>query len=390
MKYNFDEIVERRNSNSVKWDFTPHDVLPMWVADMDFKTCTEITKAFSDKIESGIFGYEFISQKFKPAVKNWMKKRHYINIDENDILPVPGVLLGISAILRTFMQPGDHFILQTPVYDHFFDFAKNCQFSITENPLIKNGPTYEIDFDDLKIKAAHPQTKVLILCNPHNPVGKAWTRDDLKKIASICEEYNVIVISDEIHADLVFNPYVHIPFAEIAKDFKLVSFTCSSPCKSFNLSGLSSGCIISENKEALAQVHHMLKLQETEWLNPFSAAALIAAYENGAHWLEALKNYLHKNYLFLKEFIEEQIPEIKVNRLEATYLVWLDCSSLKMPSEKLSQNIQLFGKLRLNPGTMYGAAGEGFLRLNLGCPKDLLQDGLERLKTAIEVILTEK
>lgn len=379
MKYNFDEIVDRRNTNSVKWDSVDPEVIPMWVADMDFKTCLEIQNALFKKVSTGIFGYEYLPSEFREAVKNWMADRHQFYVKNQNILPAPGILLTISAIIRTYVKNGEQVILQAPVYDHFFGLIHKCGVNVITNDLKYQNGSFEMNFEDLELKASDPRTKMLILCNPHNPVGKVWTEHQLQKIAEICSKNNIIVLSDEIHSDIVFNGFKHVPFAKAAQEYDLLSFTCGSPCKTFNLAGLSSAYIISENENELEKIRDTFQMQETEWLNPFSATAMIAAYQFGQDWLSELKDYVYSNYLYLKDFIDMNIPEIKVIPLESTYLVWLDCSSLKIDSKELSERILSEAGVKVNAGTMYGAAGEGFLRINIGCPREILIEGLKRL-----------
>ncbi|WP_312822794.1 MalY/PatB family protein [Epilithonimonas sp.] len=383
MKYNFDEIIERRGTDSVKWDSAEASVLPMWVADMDFKTAPEITDALSKKIAQGVFGYSNIPGEFNEAIAHWWKTIHDLDINKNWILAGPGMILTLSAVLRSFVKSGEHIIIQPPVYNHFYHFIENCGFGMLENNLVYQNGHYEIDFDDLELKTSDPKSKLLLLCNPHNPVGKVWKRSELERIADICSRHQVMVVSDEIHADLVYKDHQHIPFISVAKNYNLEAVTCGSPCKTFNLAGLPISYVISENEDLLNKIHRTLEIQETSYPNPIATTALIAAYENGAEWMEELKDYLYQNFQYLKNYIAQYIPEIKVIPLEATYLVWLDCQSLNLTSEELSKILLEEEKLWLNPGTMYGEAGKGFLRINIGCPIEVLSDGLTRLKNAV-------
>lgn len=383
MKYDFDEIIQRRNTNSVKWDFFPEEVLPMWVADMDFKIAPEIQQIITEKAIGGFMGYQFLSSEFKSITKNWLQKYHQFQIEDHQILPVPGMLLGISAIIRTFLKEGEKIILQAPVYDHFFETVQNSGAELVCNNLIYENNDYRIDFKDLEEKAADPKTRFLIFCNPHNPVGKVWKENDLKNIAEIASKHNLIVISDEIHADLVFENNKHIPFGNISTDYNLVSFTLGSPCKTFNLSGLSSAYIISENNNELKEVRKTLQKQETEWMNPFSATAFIASYQSGENWMNEMKEYIYNNYLFAQSFVEEKIPALKIIKLEATYLLWLDCSDLGLESNVLEEKLIKEAKLKLNSGTRYGNIGEGFMRMNIACPKAILIEGLSRLENFV-------
>ncbi|MBD8081525.1 MalY/PatB family protein [Chryseobacterium caseinilyticum] len=383
MKYNFDEIIERRKTNSVKWDFFADDILPMWVADMDFKIAPEIQKVITDKAISGMMGYQFLSEEFKISTISWLQKHHDFTVSADQILPVPGMLLGISAIIRTFLGMDEKIILQPPVYDHFFETVKNSGAETVYNDLIYQNNSYSMDFDDLELTTSDPLTRFLLFCNPHNPVGKVWTEDDLRKIAEICSRNNVIVISDEIHSDLVFEDLKHIPFAKIAADYDLISFTLGSPCKTFNLSGLSAAYIISDQKDHLEEVRKTLQQQETEWINPFSAVAFTAAYQHGESWMHNVKKYISDNYHFAKTYIGEKIPQIKPMQTEATYLMWLDCKNLNLKSEILEEKLISEAKLKLNAGNRYGSAGEGFMRMNIACPREILTEGLHRLENFV-------
>jgi len=383
-KYNFDEIINRRGTDSVKWDLAPDaEVLPMWVADMDFKTAPEITEAILKKVSHGVFGYSITPPQFFDAIIDWWKEIHQFEIKKEWILPGPGMIPTLSAVLRTFVKPDENIIIQPPVYSHFYNFLENCEFGVIENNLIYEDGTYQIDFDDLEIKASNPKTNLLLLCNPHNPAGRVWKKSELEKMAEICAIHQVMVVSDEIHADLVYEGHLHIPFVSIAGNYDLKSVSCGSPCKTFNLAGLPISYVISENEEILNKIHKTFEIQETSYPNPIAATALIAAYQNGKLWLRELKIYINENYQYLLEFMEEHLTEIKVLPLEATYLVWLDCSSSGRTSDDLSKILLEEEKLWINSGTMYGKAGEGFLRINIGCPREVLLEGLKRLKVAL-------
>jgi len=384
MKYNLDEIIERRGSHSVKWDWAKADILPMWVADMDFKTAPEVIQAISEKVSHGVFGYGTIPENFHQSVIDWWETNHHFTIEKEWLLPATGVLPSLSAIIRTFVKPDENIILQTPVYNHFFAILENYGCHVVCNDLKYEAGNYTIDFDDLEKKASDPKTKLLLFCNPHNPVGKVWTREDLEKVADICSRNNVMVVSDEIHSDLIFNNRQHIPFVSIAQDYELQSVTCGSPCKTFNFSGLPISYLISRNKNILERTRKMLELQENSYPNPIAMEALIAAYTKGHEWMGELKDYLYQNFIFLKSFCSEHLPEIYVVPLEATYLVWLDCRVFGKTSDELSKILLMDGKVWLNSGTMYGQNGEGFMRINIGCPRQLLMEGLERLKKALK------
>ena len=379
--YNFDEIIDRRSTDSVKWDLsTDRDVLPMWVADMDFKTAPEITEAIMRKMELGIYGYNLIPADFFDSIIHWWREVHHFEIKKEWILPGPGMIPSLSAILRTFVKPGENIIIQPPVYNHFYDLLENCRFGLVENNLMIKERRFQIDFDDLEAKASDPETTLLLLCNPHNPVGRAWKKDELERIAAICSENGVMVLSDEIHADLAYDGHQHLSFADIARDYNLKYMSCCSPCKTFNLAGLPISYMISQDQQLLAAVHKTMVIQETSYPNPVAGEALMAAYRNGGKWLHELKDYLYQNYQYLVHFAEQYLPEIVVTPLEATYLVWLDCRKLNKTSQELSQILLEQEKIWVNPGTMYGQAGEGFLRINIGCPRETLEEGLGRFR----------
>ncbi len=379
--YNFDEIIDRRSTDSVKWDLSAdRDVLPMWVADMDFKTAPEITEAIMRKMELGIYGYNLIPADFFDSIIYWWKEVHHFEIKKEWILPGPGMIPSLSAILRTFVKPGENIIIQPPVYNHFYDLLENCRFGLVENNLMIKEGRFQIDFDDLEAKASDPETTLLLLCNPHNPVGRAWKKDELERIAAICSENGVMVLSDEIHADLVYDGHQHFSFADIARHYNLKYMSCCSPCKTFNLAGLPISYMISQDQQLLAAVHKTMVIQETSYPNPVAGEALMAAYRNGGKWLHELKDYLYQNYQYLVDFADQYLPEIVITPLEATYLVWLDCRKLNKTSQELSQILLEQEKLWVNPGTMYGQAGEGFLRINIGCPRETLEEGLGRFR----------
>lgn len=380
MNYNFDEVINRSGTNSVKWDLCTEDVLPMWVADMDFKTAPEITAALTRTVATGIYGYTLVPEQFYDAVIFWWQSQHSISLKKEWLLAAPGVLPSLSAIIRIFVKPGENVILQTPVYNHFFSTLENCGCTILQNDLTWENETYHINFSDLEEKASQPDTKLLLISNPHNPLGRVYTRAELEKICEICSKYNVIVVSDEIHSDLVFGTIKHTPFASVASSYNITAITCGSPCKTFNMSGLPISYIISQDCNVLNKIKKQLDTQETLYPNLFAINALIAAYNHGGDWVKELKNYLFLNYEFLCTYVKQNMANLKVVPLQATYLVWIDCSSLNNNSEELSQLLIKEQKLWLNPGTMYGNSGEGFLRINIACPQELLAEGLERLK----------
>ena len=379
--HNFDEIIPRRNTNCYKWDLaTSDDVLPMWVADMDFRTAPAIVDALIRRAQHGIFGYVKPPAAYYDAVIGWSERRHRFPIQKEWILYTTGVVPALSAIIKALTIPGDQVIVQTPVYNCFFSSIRNNGCEIATNELIYKDGVYRIDFDDLEKKASDQKTKLLLLCSPHNPAGRVWTKDELCQIGEICLRNQVIVVSDEIHSDLVYSGYQHIPFATISEAFLQQSVTCTAPSKTFNLAGLQAATIIAQDKETRKKINKALNVNEVCELNAFAVEAVIAAYNEGDDWLEELKIYLYDNYLYLKQFVETELPFVKILPLEATYLVWMDFSTLGLSSSEIAKNLMEKEHLQVNDGTMYGANGEGFIRLNIACPRALLEKGLVKIR----------
>lgn len=385
MTSNFDEIIPRRGSNSYKWDSaTDNEVLPMWVADMDFRTAPDIIEALKKRVEHGVFGYTKVPISYYEAVINWSGKRHDLELQKDWILFTSGVVPALSAIIKALTIPGDKVIVQTPVYNCFFSSIRNDGCEMAENELVYRDGIYSIDFDDLAEKAADPKAKLLLLCNPHNPVGRVWTYEELKKIGEICISNDVIVVSDEIHCDLVYPGHTHIPFASVSEEFLYNSVTCIAPTKTFNLAGIQVANIVSADEDMRKKIDKALNVNEVCEINAFAVEALTAAYTTGESWLEGLKQYLYDNYIYLKEFFKMNLPYLPVLPLEATYLVWVDCKVLQKSSEQITELLLQKEKLWVNDGTMYGQAGEGFIRINIACPRSLLTEGLNRLYNALK------
>lgn len=384
MKYNFDEITQRRGSNSYKWDSaTDDDVLPMWVADMDFRTAPAIINALSNRAQHGIFGYTKVPQTYYDATISWFQRRHNFHLDRNWILFTSGVVPALSAVIKALTIPGDKVLVQTPVYNCFFSSIRNDECQMVSNELVYKDNTYTIDFADLEQKASDPKVKLLLLCNPHNPVGRVWTREELTRIGEICLRNNVIVVSDEIHCDLVYDGFTHIPFASISDEFLRNSVTCTAPSKTFNLAGIQVANIIAADDEMRKKIDKVLNINEVCEINAFAVEALIAAYNEGEDWLDELKVYLNDNYKLLSTFFREYLPHLPVLPLEATYLVWVDCSALNLASKEIVDKLLLKEKLWLNEGTMYGQAGEGFIRINIATQRDRLVRGLKKMRNQL-------
>lgn len=385
MKYNFDEIIPRRGTNSYKWDSAGDaDVLPMWVADMDFRTAPPVVEALRKRAEHGIFGYVRVPDAYYAAVTNWFARRHDWQIEKEWIIYTTGVVPALSAVIKALTVPGDKVMVQTPVYNCFFSSIRNNGCGMIANPLIYRNGTYQIDFADLEQKAADPSVKVLLLCNPHNPVGRVWTKQELTRIGDICIRNNVWVIADEIHCELVFPGHTYIPFASISQEFLMHSVTCTSPSKAFNLAGLQIANIISADTDIRIKIDKAINVNEVCDVNPFGVEALMAAYNDSEEWLEELKQYLFANYNYLRAYFAECLPKFPVSMLEGTYLVWVDCSVLNQSSDKIVKTLLEKEKLWVNEGGLYGEAGEGFIRINIACPRQQLIEGLNRLRRALK------
>ncbi len=385
MKYDFDEIIPRRHTNSYKWDgATDSDVLPLWVADMDFRTAPAITEALKQRVEHGIFGYTRVPDEYYEAVTAWFKRRHGWDIRREWMIYTSGVVPAISAIIKALTGPGDKVLVQTPVYNCFFSSIRNNGCEVASSPLVYEDRTYRMDLEDLERKASDENTKVMLLCNPHNPAGRVWTREELTAVGEICIRHGVTVVSDEIHCELVYSGHRHIPFASISDDFLRHSVTCVSPSKAFNIAGLQIANIIAPDETMRRRIDKAININEVCDVNPFGVIATMAAYNEGEEWLGQLLDYLWQNYLFLVEFCRTHLPDFPVARLEGTYLAWMDCRTLGIGSEELEQLLVGEAKLWLNAGTMYGAEGEGFMRWNLACPRSVLKQALARFKAFVE------
>lgn len=378
MKYDFDKTIDRRATNSYKWDSAPEGVLPMWVADMDFRTAPAIIDALQKRVAHGIFGYTRVSDAYYDAVTSWFSRRHGWDIDREWIIYTSGVVPAVSAVIKALTVPGDKVIVQTPVYNCFFSSIRNNGCEIVSNPLRRTADTYEMDFDALERCAADPRTKVMLLCNPHNPAGRVWTPDELTRLGNICLRNGVTVVSDEIHCELVYQGFRYTPFASLSDAFLHRSVTCVSPSKAFNIAGLQIANIVAFDNDLRSRIDKAININEVCDVNPFGVAATIAAYNEGEEWLNQLVDYLHGNYEAMAEFCRRELPEFPITRLEGTYLVWMDCCCLGMPSDALEHALLDDARLWLNAGTMYGAEGEGYMRWNIACPRSVMLDGLNR------------
>ena len=380
----FDVEVHRRGSCSYKWDSTADgNVLPMWVADMDFRTAPAIVEALKKRVEHGIFGYTRVPEAYYDAVTDWFGQQHGWSFSKDWVIYTSGVVSAISAVIKALTRPGDGVIVQTPVYNCFFSSIRNNGCRIVENPLLRKEDTWVMDYGDLEEKTASPDVKLLLLCNPHNPVGRVWTRDELQRLGTICLRNGVTVVADEIHCELVYSPHVYTPFASICDEFQRASVVCVSPSKAFNIAGLQIANIVTPDENVRRKIDRAINDNEVCDVNPFGVCATIAAYREGGEWLSRLKEYLHANYLAMKDYCNASLKDFPLSRLEGTYLVWMDCSRLGMASDSLEERLKSEAGLWLNSGTMYGAEGEGFMRWNIACPRHVLMDGLERFRAFV-------
>ena len=381
MKYDFDTPINRKNTNSLKWDIAENEH-PMWVADMDFKAAPEIRAAIEERAAHGVFGYSVIPDEWNQAYIDWWKRRHGFTMEKDWLIFCTGVVPAISSVVRKLTTPAEKVLIQTPVYNIFFNSILNNGRYVLENSLKYSGGEYEIDFDDLEEKLSDPQVSLMILCNPHNPVGKIWDRDTLEKIGELCAKHNVVVISDEIHCDLTDPETEYIPFASVSEKCRENSITCVAPTKAFNIAGLQTAAVVVPNPALRHKVWRALNTDEVAEPNAFAVQAAIAAFTKGEEWLNELRQYIFENKKRTDEFIKEKIPQIKLVPSTATYLLWLDCSALGNAAD-LAGFIRNETGLFLSKGSQYGKCGENFLRMNIACPRSLLEEGLERLRAGI-------
>ena len=384
MDYNFDEVIDRHGTASLKWDSaTTPDVLPMWVADMDFKTAPSVIAALRRRVEHGIFGYVRVPDAYYEAVTGWFARRHGWTIDRQWMIYTSGVVPAVSAVIKALTRPGDKVVLQTPDYNCFFSSIRNNECTLVSNPLKRVGNTYVMDYDDLDAKLADPAVKLLVLCNPHNPVGRVWHRDELVRLGEMCIRHGVTVVADEIHCELVYEGHRYTPFASISDDFLRHSVTCFSPSKAFNIAGLQIATIVAADAEVRGRIDRAINVNEVCDVNPFGVEATIAAYNEGGEWLDALLAYLKGNYDYMAHYCACHLADFPITELEGTYLVWMDCRALCGDSVALEQQLIDGTRLWLNAGAMYGVEGEGFMRWNLACPRSVLNEGLDRFASFV-------
>ena len=383
MEYDFSRPTDRRGTDSYKWDSAPEaDIIPLWVADMDFETFPAITEALQRRVAHGIFGYTRVPEAYYEAVCRWFKKRHGWHINREDIIYTSGVVPAVSAVIKALTLPGDQVIVQGPVYNCFFSSIRNNGCEMVSNSLIYNKEElrYEIDFDDLERKLKHERARLMLICNPHNPGGRVWTRDELTRVAELCRKYGVRVVSDEIHCELTLYDNEYVPFGSLPDELSRDSITCCSPSKAFNTAGLQIANIVCRDAEVRNRINRAININEVCDVNPFGVIALQAAYsDEGYEWLTQLRKYISANYDLLLERFARELPKCKVMRMEGTYLAWIDCSELHIPSDEIEKMLMHENKVWVNAGSMYGAEGAAFIRINMACTSELLNEGITRI-----------
>ena len=378
----FDQPVDRRGTGCMKWDIEENE-LPMWVADMDFQTAPEVIETIRKRAEHGVFGYTLITEEWYHAYQNWWKTRHHLEIPEEWLIFCTGVVPAISSVVRKMTTPAEKVVVLTPVYNIFFNSIVNNGRNPLESPLVYRDGAYEIDWQDLEEKLADPQTSLMLLCNPHNPVGKIWDKETLERIGDLCVKYHVLVLSDEIHCDLTKPGKDYVPFASVSENCRKNSITCIAPTKAFNIAGIQTAAVMIPDPFIRHKVNRGLNTDEVAEPNVFAAIAPVAAFEQGGSWLDELKEYLWRNRQFAEDYISREIPEIYAVKGEATYLLWIDCTTISRKDQDLCSFIRQNSGLYLSDGREYHN-GEGFLRMNLACPMETLKDGLNRLKASIQ------
>ena len=391
MKYNFDEIIDRKNNHSTKYNelmkkFGTDDVIPLWIADMDFKTAEPIIKAVEEKARHGIFGYVYRPDEYFQSFINWQKRQHNWNVNKELLSFSIGVVPALATLVKQFSEKGDKILIQTPVYSEFYDINHDNGRTVIENKFSEKDGEYFLDLKDLENKLKE-QPKLFIFCNPQNPIGHVWTYDELKAIGDLCIKYNIPVVSDEIHADLTLWGNKHIPFASVSEEIGKNTITCTSTGKAFNLAGLQCATVVFNNLQEKQKFDKFWKDLEVHRNNPFNLVATIAAYNEGDEYLSQLKKYLEDNIMFVHNYLKDNIPKIKSNIPQATYLIWLDCRELGLNQKELEEFMLKKAKLGLNPGRAFQKDLEGFMRLNSACPRAVLKKAMEQLKNAVNELL---
>ena len=376
----FDEKINRRGSGSMKWDHSAEGVLPMWVADMDFKTAPCIIEALRKRVDHGVFGYVDVPAAYYEAIIGWFQRRHNWIIDRNSIIYTIGVVPALSAIIKAITKEGDGVVVQSPAYNCFYSSIRNNGCNVVYSELIYHPDGYSIDFDRLEGTLSRDDVKVMIVCNPHNPVGRVWTREELKRIGDLCLKHNVFVVSDEIHCELTYQNHDYTAYQSLGTEYAANSAACISPSKAFNIAGLQNAAIVAPDSEIRAKIDKAININEVCDVNPFGVVAVMAAYNEGEGWLDSLRNYLWDNYVCVRDYFSRHLPEYPVLPLQGTYLVWINCEATGVDSDELVRQLVEQEKLQLSPGSMYGKGGERFLRLNIACPRANIEEALPRLE----------
>ncbi|MCC8130610.1 MAG: pyridoxal phosphate-dependent aminotransferase [Ruminococcus sp.] len=383
--YDFDKITDRRNSDSVKWDVGENE-LPMWIADMDFPTAPSIIEAIKTRADHGIYGYSEVPSEWYDCYINWWKSRHDFEIKKDWLVYCTGVIPALSSTVRKLSTPAEKVLIQSPVYNMFYNSTLNNGRVIIDSPLLYNKETgeFNIDFEDLEKKLSDPQTTLMIVCNPHNPVGRIWTKDELAKIGELCYKHHVTVISDEIHCDITRPRKKYVPFASASDICRDISVTCIAPTKCFSIPGIQTSAIVIPNEGLRNRVVRAINTDEVAEPNTFSVCTAVAAFNEGGQWLDDLMVYIDANRHYCEDYVEKNIPDIKLIKADATYLLWVDCSDVTDNSAELQKFIREKTGLYVSSGTVYGGTGKYFLRINIACPRSLVEDGMARLKAGIE------
>lgn len=387
MKYDFDTAIDRKKTNSLKYDFAvrrgkPEDILPLWVADMDFPTAPEILEELHKAVSHGIFGYSEVQDEYFEVLHKWFLKRYDWEVQQKWLIKTPGVVYAIAAAVNEFTQEGDSVLIQQPVYYPFSETIIDNNRNLVVNSLVIKDGSYSIDFADFEKKVEEENVKLFVLCNPHNPVGRVWTKEELLRIGEICLKHNVLVVSDEIHADFIYPGHKHIVFANLSKELENITITCTSPSKTFNLAGLQVSNILISNQDIRRKFRNSVYKTGYSQLNSLGLVACQAAYQYGEEWLNQLKEYLVGNLNFIRIFLAENMPKVKLIEPEGTYLVWLDFREYGLNDQELEQIIVEKANLWLDGGTMFGVEGSGFQRINMACPRKILEQAMGQLEEA--------
>lgn len=383
MEYDFDKVIARRNTGSLKWDIA-EDELPLWVADMDFATAPAIRKAVEKRAAHGIFGYSILPEAWYRAYMEWWEKRHHFSIQKEWLIFTTGVVPAISTAVRRLTAPAENVLVQTPCYNIFFNSIRNNGRNIVQSPLDYENGTYSVNWEKLEKNLSDPQTTLMILCNPQNPTGVIWDRETLQRIGELCHRYGVTVLSDEIHCDLTEPGKEYIPFASVSENNRRISVTCISPTKAFNLAGLQTAAVVAPDEKLRHKMWRALNTDEVAEPNAFAVDAAVAAFTESEEWLDALRAYLWENKSYAEEYLKREVPQIGVISGEATYLMWLDCTEIAGDARAFYKFLRREKKVFLSDGGQFGDNGRGFLRLNVACPRSILEQGLKRFRQGAE------